>query len=295
MKYSVIIPLYNKEKHIARAIKSVLRQDYKDFEIIVIDDGSTDDTRKVLSEWIATGEIQYIYQENAGVSAARNAGARAASKDYLYFLDADDRVIASGLSRLRDAVGQQPDKAMIFGGHVTVDGERKRVHRQPAVSQHAGQRFLDYVIRRRFSIANGGAVLIKREVALRYPYPEELTVSEDFCVYAWVLANEPVASVADEAVLVKKHADSLRNQVAGYETVVNILPGILFNPDLLSVNLMAYRQHFYCNRLLSLFRAQYQAGLNSKALVTYRQAVSCRWLNVFKLSYLRKYIRCLLA
>jgi glycosyltransferase involved in cell wall biosynthesis len=85
---SVIIPVFNGERFIAEAIQSVLAQNYEPLEIIVVDDGSTDGTAEVVK--ILGEKIRYIFQENGGIAAARNTGLRAASGDYIAFLDADD-------------------------------------------------------------------------------------------------------------------------------------------------------------------------------------------------------------
>lgn len=87
-KISVIIPTYNCGKYIPEAIDSVLSQTYKDLEIIVIDDGSTDNTKEVLKKY--EGKIRYICRERGGVSKARNSGLKIASGQYIAFLDADD-------------------------------------------------------------------------------------------------------------------------------------------------------------------------------------------------------------
>ena len=86
---SVVIPLYNKELHIARAISSVLTQSITTFELIIIDDGSTDNSRHV-AESFQDRRIKIVSQKNKGVSAARNAGIRFSSADLIAFLDADD-------------------------------------------------------------------------------------------------------------------------------------------------------------------------------------------------------------
>lgn len=85
---SVIIPTFNREKFVVKAIQSVLAQKYTDMEIIVIDDGSTDNTQKEIKKF--GNRITYVYQDNAGVSAARNAGIAIASGIWLAFLDSDD-------------------------------------------------------------------------------------------------------------------------------------------------------------------------------------------------------------
>ena len=84
---SVIIPVYNREKFLAEAIDSVLAQTYRPIEIIVIDDGSTDKSGEIARSY---AETKYIYQDNQGVSVARNIGVDAAQGEFLAFLDSDD-------------------------------------------------------------------------------------------------------------------------------------------------------------------------------------------------------------
>ncbi len=86
---SIIIPLYNKEKQIAHTLQSVLRQTFQGFEIVIVDDGSTDHSVEEV-EKVQDARIRLIYQQNAGVSAARNRGIREAKYDLIAFLDADD-------------------------------------------------------------------------------------------------------------------------------------------------------------------------------------------------------------
>ena len=93
---SVIIPAYNRAKYVTKAIDSVLAQTYTDYEIIVVDDGSTDNTKDVLLPYME--RINYIYQENKGVSAARNTGIRAATGRWIAFLDSDDIWLEEKLS-----------------------------------------------------------------------------------------------------------------------------------------------------------------------------------------------------
>ena len=87
---SIVITTYNHLPFIRGAIKSVLEQSYKDIEIIIVDDGSTDETQDVVRKYIDNDRVRYVYQENAGLSAARNKGLECVRGDYIKFLDSDD-------------------------------------------------------------------------------------------------------------------------------------------------------------------------------------------------------------
>ena len=87
-RVSVVIPAYNQAKYLGDAIQSVLSQTYRDFEIIVVDDGSTDDTPLVVSQ--LGGNLHYIRQTNQGLAGARNTGIRNAKGSYIALLDSDD-------------------------------------------------------------------------------------------------------------------------------------------------------------------------------------------------------------
>lgn len=87
---SVVIPSYNCEKYIVDCVRSVLKQTCSPLEIIVVDDGSLDNTRAVLSPFIAESKLKYLHQKNKGAAAARNRGMRNATGEFIAFLDADD-------------------------------------------------------------------------------------------------------------------------------------------------------------------------------------------------------------
>lgn len=87
---SIIIPTYNNANTICNSIDSCFKQTYKNIEVIVIDDGSTDDTKKVLNEYLSNDKFKYIYQDNQERSAARNHGLDIAKGEYIQFLDSDD-------------------------------------------------------------------------------------------------------------------------------------------------------------------------------------------------------------
>ncbi len=107
MKFTVVIPLYNKERHIGRAIKSVISQTYEDFELIVVDDGSTDNSIEEAIR-IEDPRIRLIKQSNGGVSSARNKGISLAKYDYIGFLDADDAWKPNFLETIKELIEKYP-------------------------------------------------------------------------------------------------------------------------------------------------------------------------------------------
>jgi glycosyltransferase involved in cell wall biosynthesis len=115
-KVSVIIPSFNYARFVANAVDSVLAQTFTDHEIIVIDDGSTDNTREILS--VYKGRINYIYQENKGLSGARNTGIRAAKGEWIALLDADDEWYPNKLEEQMRVLGQNPQINIIFSDYV---------------------------------------------------------------------------------------------------------------------------------------------------------------------------------
>jgi glycosyltransferase involved in cell wall biosynthesis len=107
--FSIIIPSYNRAHIISRAIQGVLNQTFKDFEIVIVDDGSKDHTKEIIQEYSDNFKIKYVYQNNAGVCAARNTGAKQAEGKFLIFLDTDDTVEKSWLQDFYDLAIQNKD------------------------------------------------------------------------------------------------------------------------------------------------------------------------------------------
>lgn len=128
---SVIIPLYNKETIIGRSIQSVLSQSFKDFELIIVNDGSTDGSTKVVKTF-CDDRIFFIEQENGGPSKARNTGIRHAQGDWIVFLDADDELLPNALSNFWSSHLKHKDADIIDYGTILKSGEKTktRLHKE---------------------------------------------------------------------------------------------------------------------------------------------------------------------
>jgi len=90
LRFSIIMPAYNDGEYVSEAINSVLCQTYQSFELIIVDDGSTDDTPEVLSRYKKHARVRIVRQQNGGTAVARNTGLRLACGEYIGFLDSDD-------------------------------------------------------------------------------------------------------------------------------------------------------------------------------------------------------------
>lgn len=129
MRFSVVIPLFNKAPYIKKALESVIGQTFRDFELIVVDDGSTDDSLCVARETLGSSSIKYrlIHQENSGVSTARNNGVAASHGDYICFLDADDWWAPSFLDRMDGFIEMYPDAGIYGTNYYIISRGRQRV------------------------------------------------------------------------------------------------------------------------------------------------------------------------
>ncbi len=151
--FSVIIPLYNKAAHIEKAIQSVLNQSFHEFELIVVNDGSTDNSMHIVEHYLRTQQqggntsvrdhIHIINQKNAGVSMARNNGVKAAKYDYIAFLDADDWWHKHYLAEMKRLIEQFPDAALYGSSYYQVkNGQRTKA--PIGVESHFTAGYIDY-------------------------------------------------------------------------------------------------------------------------------------------------------
>ena len=181
---SVIIPTFNSADYIPQALDSVLNQTYRDFEIIVVDDGSTDHTQTVLAPYMP--QIRYIWRENGGPSRARNAGIQAARGRYIAFLDADDLWVPTKLEVQAQVLDTRPEVGLVFGDTQVFDRERilvdsflrqKRQYSALAASPTVEQAFLTLI---RDNFIPTSTVMVRRQcIATVGMFDESLLSAED--------------------------------------------------------------------------------------------------------------------
>ncbi len=122
---SVVLPLYNKAHTIERTLGTVLAQDYKDFEVVIVNDGSTDNGVEVIKKFTDDSRVRIIDQINQGVSVARNQGVLHAKYDYIAFLDGDDEWLPDYLSKMKEAIHKFPDAGLFCCAGTVRSGGRE--------------------------------------------------------------------------------------------------------------------------------------------------------------------------
>ncbi len=205
---TVIIPTFNRGWIVEEAIKSVLAQDYPNFELFIVDDGSTDDTKAILSRYV--NDIVVLNQKNKGVSAARNKGITESSEKYIAFLDSDDLWLPEKLSCQIDFFKQNPEAMICQTNEIWIrNGVRvnpKKVHKKPS-----GMIFKPSLLR---CLVSPSAVMMRRELFENVGlFDEQLPACEDYDLWLRVSQSYPV-SLIDIPLVVKRggHPDQLSKE-----------------------------------------------------------------------------------
>lgn len=134
-KYSLIVPVYNVEKYISACINSILNQTFDDYEVIIVDDGSTDCSLKAIEEIAENNKekIKVIHQENQGLGEARNTGLRHANGEYIWFIDSDDTIDVSALRQIDEKI-QKEDLDIVIFDMIDVDEKGEKLGVELGVS-----------------------------------------------------------------------------------------------------------------------------------------------------------------
>lgn len=289
---SVVVPVYNYADLLPRALDSVLMQWDADFELIVINDGSTDQTAQVLAEYVARySQLKVINQLNAGAAAARNEGIRRACGQYVLLLDADDELLPDALGTLRDVLMANPHAGLVLGAHVSVypDG-RERLRMPTPVPHNASPRALTkrYLLDKKISISHCCTVF-RRDLLLQRPYPVSLRTGEDVPVFAYLLVSAPVVLTQQPLARIHKHADSLRHSRDDEEAVARGMLNEVFAS--LPSECQSLRGRYEAQRYLSLFRAALLSGDHQCAKRYYCYAFTKHPYQALRWSYVKKVLR----
>ena len=211
--FSIIIPVYNRYHLVRRAIDSVLGQTFRDHEIIVVDDGSTDETPRIEEEY--RGRIRYIRQGNRGVSAARNTGIDASRSARIAFLDSDDRWLPAKLERQALYIAEHPGVTIHQTGETWIRNGR-RVNPKDRHRKREGRIFPESL---ELCLISPSAVVMDRSLFETYgAFDEALPACEDYDLWLRITPEHHVGLVAEELVVkLGGHPDQLSRKHWGMD------------------------------------------------------------------------------
>ena len=141
--FSIVLPVYNKQRFIGKTLESVFAQTFGDFEVIIVNDGSTDGSEQIINSY-TDDRIRYYSKANEGVSSARNLGISLATADYIAFLDADDIWFPNFLEHMHSVIGSHP-QYKVFGGACEIESEKTVYPAAYSVQKTAEVQVVDYL------------------------------------------------------------------------------------------------------------------------------------------------------
>ena len=233
MNISVIIPTWNRAERLMNTLQSVFSQSLPPTEVIVVDDGSTDDTREIVRNQFP--DVRYLFQQNKGVSSARNTGIKAASGDWIALLDSDDHWQPDKLKQQCEQLRASPDYKICHSDEIWIRNGR-RVNPMKKHAKQGGHIFRQCLP---LCVISPSAVLIHRdlfnEVGL---FDERLPACEDYDLWLRICALHPVLYI-DRPLITKTggHADQLSRRHWGMDRFrIHALENILASNALDTAN-----------------------------------------------------------
>jgi len=205
---SIIIPSFNHAEFLPKAINSIKNQTYSNIEIIVMDDGSTDDTEDVISKY---DNISYIYQNNAGLSAARNNSIPHTKGEFILFLDADDWLYPEAVDIHLNYLMQDPDLYFVSGSHMKVFIDENIIFQNAAWDIDHGN-FLS--ILKFHYISHPAAVLFRRKVFELYRFDESFKSCQDYDLYLTITRNHRVLHHSQLVSAYRLHSSNMSSNHA---------------------------------------------------------------------------------
>ncbi len=203
--FSVIIPTYDRAKYILQAVESVLNQSFSDLELIVVDDGSSDETLAILSQ-VEDDRLGVIEQENQGRSVARNNGIEAASGQYVCFLDSDDFWMSKHLERIHQGLDEGFGECFYFSDLIWRFDKGDDIRNYPAIEGSS----VEYVMREQVSTIT---VAISRGILDRFKFDPRLFLNEDVHLWSRIVSEYPMRHIDTCTAVAIQHESNTQRSV----------------------------------------------------------------------------------
>jgi glycosyltransferase involved in cell wall biosynthesis len=276
---SVVIAAYNRAEFLPATVDSILSQRFRDFEVIVVDDGSTDETKAVLAPYAE--RVRYLYQNNRGPSAARNLGVRNARADWIAFQDSDDLSLPGHLETLHEYVKNHPQCAMVFANGGYVGGaEHDRTTIIPrAKSRRLMERGVTLADLFEKSIFRLQAALVSRRCYHQIGgHDESLRISMDLDLAFRMFSRYPIAYIDQVVFSYRRHSANISaNEELRLLENIRVIEKLLNDNDQAAAVLGRRRvRSRLAYRYYRLARGRWRRGDKARACDALREAIRLR-------------------
>ena len=211
-KVTVLIPVYNREKYVAAAIESILAQSFTDFELLLIDDGSTDGSVGVMRSYTTDPRVRLVRNEgNLGIPATRNRGIALAGGEYIAMLDSDDWAYPTRLAKQVAFLNRHKDHAMVGAWTVGMNEEGRPLEKGKRRFVSPGELQSRLLFRACFAQTS---ILARTVIMQEYGYREQYPVCEDFDLFVRIAGKHKLANLPETLVGRRAHADNITREKA---------------------------------------------------------------------------------
>ncbi|MCF4102119.1 glycosyltransferase family 2 protein [Gillisia sp. M10.2A] len=257
MLISIIVTCYNQEKYISKALESILLQTYEDWECIVVDDGSTDNSFLKIQEFVdKDSRFKYFFHENSGVSTTRNKGIEASQGSYIQFLDGDDFLEKTKLDKSIEVIKHNSKIDVVFSNFKLYD-DKKNKYLSPYCDFQLDKFNFNYVL---YKWDDGFSIpihtgLIKSSILTDFNFPENIRSKEDWLMWVYIFNRDPIVFFIDKPLAIYRiHKRSITMSTSMYNDHMEALAYLKFN----------LTQAEYENLLLVFVKRYYQRSLKFK-------------------------------
>lgn len=195
--FSIIMPTYNRASLIPKAINSVIGQTFKDWELIIVDDGSTDNTCQIIEAYLSDARIKYIYQHNQERCIARNNGINASKGHFITFLDSDDYFLPQRLELIHKGISTNNDKEEFYYTGICFEDEAGRKERKELVNRFYNK--YDFIIS---AVIGAPQACIYHTILKRHQFDPRFTVGEDMELWLRIVGDHNVVFLDKQATYI---------------------------------------------------------------------------------------------
>ncbi|MFO7667465.1 MAG: glycosyltransferase [Desulfobacterales bacterium] len=201
---SICIPTFNRKEYLKETLSSIFAQTYSDYEIVIVDDGSTDGTEQMLKE--SCYEVRYHWQENRGDATARNKLIELAQGRYITFIDSDDLLISDAVERMVEVVKREPDDVVVYGNYISIDEYGNEVKRSKR-KLYSG--YITQHLFRNILIHSCGSMFPKRILVRTGGFDSNLRVCSDYDLWLRLSLKYRFIALSEPTFKRRRHSGNL--------------------------------------------------------------------------------------